>query len=154
MAGKKGGATIAEQPKSRQTKTTDQADHDASVSTTPAPMLPITVRIEKMFHDPGRNLRAIANANIGDFAVRGICILESDKGLFASMPSKSYQSADGKTKYSDVFFPVTKEARDQLTNALLSAYEQALQNQQSDAQTPAHANQTKTATQVVQVQQM
>lgn len=58
----------------------------------------------------------------GEFAVKGVKVIESSKGLFVAMPS--YKSGD---EYRDICNPITKEAREHLNDAVLTAYEQ--QNQ-------------------------
>lgn len=77
--------------------------------------------------------RATANVNVcGIFAVRGVKVLESSKGLFVAMPQ--YKVGND---YKDVCFPCTKEAYEELSNAVLNAYEQALTQKQTQAQTDA-----------------
>lgn len=97
---------------------------------------PIAVRIEKLFTDESKKLRAIASCNIGHFAVHGIRVFENEKGLFVNMPSVSYKDAQGNTQYDDVFHPVTKEGREQLVNSVIDAYKQALEQAQN--QSPTH----------------
>lgn len=58
----------------------------------------------------------------GEFAIKGVKVIEGSKGLFVAMPS--YKSGD---EYKDICNPVTKEARENLNSAVLKAYEQ--QNQ-------------------------
>ena len=66
---------------------------------------------------------ADASVNLnGCFAVRGVKVMESGKGLFVSMPS--YKSGSG--DYKDICFPCTKDARMEFDNAVLTAYQQAL----------------------------
>ena len=75
-----------------------------------------------------------ASANIGGaFAIHGIKIVDSDKGLFVSMPQSKYEK-DGKTHYSEIFHPVTADARNELYNAVLTAYGQKLDEEQSQEQ--------------------
>ena len=67
--------------------------------------------------------RATASVNInGCFAVRGVKVMESSKGLFVSMPS--YKAGNG--EYKDICFPCTKDARMEFDGAVLNAYQQAL----------------------------
>lgn len=84
----------------------------------------LDVRITSMY-PPGvqGGIRAYASATIaGCFAVRGIKIVEGGKdGLFMSMPSRKTQ--DG---YKDICFPVTEEFRNELKQAVLGAYGEAL----------------------------
>ena len=86
----------------------------------------ISVKIDRMVNYEGTNIKAIASANIANaFAVHGIKVCDSPKGLFVSMPSTSYKK-NGQTQYSETFHAVTKDARDALNNAVLEAYEQRL----------------------------
>ncbi len=48
------------------------------------------------------------------------------------MPSNSYTDKNGNTKYNDVFHAITAEARTELNNKVLEAYEQALEKQQDE----------------------
>ncbi len=88
---------------------------------------------------PEGTLRATASVNVyGDFAVRGIKVMEGTKGLFVSMPS--YKAGNG--EYKDICFPCTKEAKAEFDNAVISAYQQALTQGQTTAKqqkTPAPA---------------
>lgn len=82
---------------------------------------------------PEDTLRATASVNINDeFAIRGVRIMNGPKGHFVSMPS--YKAGNG--EYKDICFPCTTESRKEFNQAVLTAYEQALvQNQsQSSAQ--------------------
>ena len=77
--------------------------------------------------------RATASVNInGAFAIRGVKVLESSKGLFVAMPQYKVGS-----EYKDICFPCTKEAHEELNNAVMRAYEQALTQKQSQTQTDA-----------------
>ena len=64
----------------------------------------------------------------GEFAVKNVKIVEGSKGLFVSMPS--YKSGE---EYRDLFFPVTKEARAELQEAVLNEYERQMQIHKYDA---------------------
>lgn len=69
---------------------------------------------------PKGALKAIASVNInGAFAVRGIRLIEGSKGLFVAMPSQKNQ----KGEYQDICFPITAEARNDLKNAVIEAFE-------------------------------
>lgn len=98
---------------------------------------PIRVKIQRLFDNENSRLRAVASVSIGGaFAAHGIRVMDSDKGLFVAMPSNSYQSK-GETKYEDIFHPITAEARQQLNQSVLTAYDQALAEQQQKAEAPA-----------------
>ena len=93
----------------------------------------IRVRIDRMLNMDDSKIRAIASANIGDaFAIHGIKVIDSDKGPFVQMPQTSYIK-NGKTKYSELFHPITADSRNELYNEILNAYDQKLQeNAQED----------------------
>ena len=81
MAGKKGGTSVA--------SATEEKRETG-----------IRARIDRVFDDEKGKLKAVASANIGDFAVHGIRLYQDDKGeFFISMPSNSYKNAKGETQY-------------------------------------------------------
>jgi len=85
-----------------------------------------TVKINKTFNGEG-NLRGIASVNFDDcFAVTGIRIIDSKKGLFVSMPNRKV----GDSEYKDICFPVNKEYREELNAAVLNAYHQKMEESQ------------------------
>ena len=74
----------------------------------------------------------------GEFAVKNVKLVEGSKGLFISMPA--YKSGD---EYRDIFYPVTKEARAGLQEAVIAEYENQMQIHKYDhaqtAQQPQEA---------------
>ncbi len=54
--------------------------------------------------------------------ISNIRVIESDNGPFVAMPA--YQNQHG--EYQDIAFPITKEAREQLNNAVMSKYNSLL----------------------------
>ena len=79
-------------------------------------------------------LKAIASVNIGGaFAIHGLRVIDSQKGLFVQMPQNSFQR-DGKTEYSDIFHPITAEARSELNSKVLEAYEQEFTEAESESE--------------------
>ncbi|MGL4791605.1 MAG: septation protein SpoVG family protein [Anaerotignaceae bacterium] len=83
--------------------------------------LEIDVRVRGVKGDS--KLKAYASVNIGsDFAVKGIRVIEGSKGLFVAMPSQK----NHKGEYEDIFFPISKEGRERLQNAVLAEYQQLL----------------------------
>lgn len=86
----------------------------------------IRVKVDRLFPQENSKLKAIASVTIGGcFAVHGIRIMDSPKGLFVAMPSTSYKDKGGQTKYQDLFHPVTAGARTELSAAVLEAYDMA-----------------------------
>ncbi len=106
---------------------------------TPAPDAPthtgyeVKVRIDRVVDYENSRVKAIASANIGPFAVHGIRVIEGQKGLFVQMPQNSYKK-DGQTQYSEIFHPVTADARNDLYSKVLNAYQQQLENSQAASQ--------------------
>ncbi|UWG97462.1 SpoVG family protein [Dehalobacter sp. DCM] len=101
--------------------------------------LPMKVDVKIGSIRPEGNIKAYASINLNDcFAIRNVKVVDSSKGLFIAM--LSYKSGNG--EYKDICFPVTKEFREQLNNAVIDAYHQALtqsqsQNQQKAADKPS-----------------
>lgn len=94
----------------------------------------ISVRIDRLVDYDNSKLKAIASVNIGGaFAIHGLRVIDSQKGLFMQMPQNSFQR-DGKTEYSDIFHPITAEARSELNSKVLEAYEQELTKAESESE--------------------
>lgn len=146
MASKKGGGNTAP-TQNEQAKSAEKVEKkEENLQTQPAqiPIPDITVRIDKIFDDESKKLKAIASANIGPFAVHNIRIFENEKGRFINMPSVAYKDHKGNTQYDEVFHPVTKEAREALVKSVIDGYDQALVQSQNASQTPVpnHGSQT------------
>ena len=90
----------------------------------------ITARIDRLVEQDDSSVKAYASVNIGGaFAVHGIKVIDSVKGIFVSMPSNSYKK-DGKVEYSDICHPITAEARNELIDKVTEAYEIKLGEEQ------------------------
>ena len=71
-----------------------------------------------------KNLLANASVTIGGcFAIRGVRVMNSEKGAFVSMPQR--KTADG--EYKDVCFPTTAEMRKTLNSAVLGEYQRTME---------------------------
>ena len=64
--------------------------------------------------------KAFVDIAIGDFIIKGLRILAGKKGLFLGMPQE--KAKDG--NWYNAFYPVTKEARQNLTDVVLAAYQE------------------------------
>ena len=96
----------------------------------------IAVKINKVFSSKS-TVKAAASLTIdGCFAVHGLKIIDSPKGRFVAMPNEKIHD-----EYRDVCHPVTKEARQQICNTVLEAYEQYLQQNKNQCRQPSK-NQT------------
>ena len=80
------------------------------------------VRVKKVSVD-GR-MKAVASVTFDDaFVVHDIKVVEGEKGLFVAMPSK--RMPDG--EFRDIAHPISVESRAVIQDAVLGAYEQALE---------------------------
>lgn len=76
--------------------------------------------------------KAYASVVIEDgIALNDLAVVEGKNGLFVSMPQRQYTDESGATKYTNIYNPITKEARDELMSAVLGAYEKALEEADS-----------------------
>ena len=71
-------------------------------------------------YDGESKTKAFADVAIGDFIVKGLRVVQGEKGMFLGMPRE--QGKDG--KWYDSFLPATKEARENLAEVVLAAYEE------------------------------
>ena len=150
MASKKGSGNAAP-TQNEQKKPTEQAEKNNETvqnETEQQPIPNITVKIDKLFDDDSKKLKAFASANVGPFAVHGIRVFENDKGAFVSMPSVSYKDGQGNTQYDEVFHPVTKEAREALVKNVIDEYNHALEQAQIASQAPVQSGGSQTMTQM------
>lgn len=93
----------------------------------------ITAKIDRMVDGNG-STRAYASINVaGAVAIHGLRVMDSSKGLFVSMPSRSYKDQSGKTQYSDIAHAVTKDVHNAINEKVLDAYEQALRESESES---------------------
>jgi stage V sporulation protein G len=70
--------------------------------------------------DGDSKTKAFVDVAIGDFIVKGLRIVQGQKGLFLAMPQE--KSKDG--KWYNTFLPLTKEAKEDLAEVVLAAYEE------------------------------
>lgn len=75
----------------------------------------------------GSNIRGLARSYFDDcFVVNNVSIIQGREKEFVAMPSYKVKQngKDGKPQYQDVCFPVTKEFREKLYEAILECYKQ------------------------------
>ena len=85
--------------------------------------LSLTAKIDRMIERENATVKAYASVNIGGaFVIKDIAVVDGQKGMFARMPFRSYKTGSGETKYSDIAFALTDEARQSLNEAVLGAY--------------------------------
>lgn len=99
------------------------ADTTRQQKSDPAKSLDVNVKI---YPTPAQeNTKRLATASVtlgGCFAIRGIAVLDSEKGAFVSMP----QRKDAKGEYHDICFPVTSAMREALHTAVLNEYQKTV----------------------------
>jgi stage V sporulation protein G len=79
--------------------------------------------------NPKNSIVAFASANIAEvFAVNNIKVINSEKGLFVAMP----QVKDGKGEFRDICFPITREFRQKLNDAILGEYAAACERKATE----------------------
>jgi stage V sporulation protein G len=76
------------------------------------------VRLHRL--DSESKTKAFVDVSVGDFIVKDLRILQGKKGLFLGMPQE--KAKDG--NWYNAFYPVTKEARQSLTEVVLAAYQE------------------------------
>ncbi len=102
----------------------------------------ITARIDRLVNQEDSNVKAYASVNIGGmFAVHGIKVIDSVKGIFVSMPQSSYKK-DGKMQYSEICHPITAVARNELIDKVTEAYEAKLSEEQDTDNMPEDESET------------
>ena len=85
----------------------------------------LPMELEVKIYSVSTSGNVLANASVtlnGCFAIRGVKVIDSENGPFVSMPS--YKGRDG---YRDTCFPCTKEFHQQFSDAVVAAYQQALE---------------------------
>ncbi|MBQ1538768.1 MAG: SpoVG family protein [Ruminococcus sp.] len=102
----------------------------------------ISTTINRMVDKPDSAVRAFASVTLDDcFAIHGLRVIKSRKGLFVNMPSNSYKDKEGNTQYSDIFHPITKSAREAVSESVLGAYRVALtQSQKAEVEITPDGN--------------
>ena len=82
--------------------------------------------IDRMFDNPQSTLKAIASVTVENaIAIHGIKLCKQGDEFRIYMPQNSYMK-NGEKKYEDYVHPITREARFDLDNAVIYAYEQRL----------------------------
>lgn len=75
------------------------------------------------------NLLASAQIELNDeFVVTGLKVLDSKNGEFVVFPSEKWKDDE----YHDIAFPITKEAREMICDAVLDAYHEKLEGDEEE----------------------
>ena len=95
--------------------------------------IPVSAKIDRMIDRENATVKAYASVNIGgEFVIKGIAVVDGQKGMFARMPFRSYKTGSGETKYSDIAFALTDSARQSVNDAVLGAYREALEETEDE----------------------
>lgn len=73
----------------------------------------------------------LAYANVildNKFIVRGITLLETEKGRFLSMPSRKLK--DNERQYRDMCHPLNSDVRNELTQVVFEAYDEFIETEE------------------------
>ena len=133
---------MAKKQNTAQDKQQEQIQEQTPQAQNPAQEYPPMHLDVKVRPTPGKgNLLGYASVNInGCFAVSSIKVVSGENGIFTFMPS--YQDNNG--GYRDICFPITKEFRQQLNEAVVSEYQQTIEQMQAasiEAQQKAQSHQ-------------
>ena len=64
--------------------------------------------------------KAVANIVLNDqLLLRGLRVMDGENGLFVGYPFDPFRKGD---EYSNIFFPMTRELRDEIETKVLEAY--------------------------------
>jgi len=81
----------------------------------------LDLKVVRLYRFDGESkTKAFVDVAVGDFIIKGLRVLKGQKGLFLAMPQE--KGKDG--KWYNAFYPVTKEARQNLNEVVLAAYQQ------------------------------
>ncbi|MCX8172902.1 MAG: SpoVG family protein, partial [Archaeoglobaceae archaeon] len=97
-------------------------------------------KIKKTYPETDKVKASVSITIDGSYAVHGIKILETANGLVVAMPNKKIGD-----KYFDTFHPVNAEARARLVDAIMVAYNEAI-NQPVVTSNPEQADAEKSKT--------
>ena len=79
------------------------------------------IQVSRLHRFDGESkLKAFVDISFAGIVIKGLSVVSGSKGLFVSMPR--HQGKDG--KWYDTVFPTTKELREQLSEAVLTAYKE------------------------------
>jgi len=88
----------------------------------------IDVKICKTIEN-AKALKAVASITFDDaFAVHNVKVIETVKGRFIAMPSEVFKDNEGNEIHRDICHPISSSARKELEDAVLCAYEEAINN--------------------------
>ena len=98
----------------------------------------VRARIDRLVNLEDSKIKAYASVTIGNtFAVHGLRVTDSANGLFVAMPQSS-NVKDGVRRHEDIFHALSADARNELNNTVLQAYEQRIHMEEDVAEDQAN----------------
>lgn len=96
------------------------------------------VKIKLRVNTKKSNIKAYVGLSFDEcFVVNGIKVVEGNNGLFVGYPT--FKNSNG--EFKDIAYPLNKEYRDLLTQAILMKYEQEIDNhQENEKETDSYHN--------------
>lgn len=82
----------------------------------------------RIFTVESEKLRANVSITFDEQLVMWVKLVEGKYGLYINFPCHSYEDKNGEIKYKDDVFPITKEFREDIIDAVLDAYGEATAN--------------------------
>ena len=80
-----------------------------------------SIQVSRIYKvDGDSKLKAFVDVSLGGIVVKGLRIVDGSNGLFVSMPQ--HQGKDG--KWYNTVYPANKETQKQLSDLILSAYQE------------------------------
>ena len=97
-----------------------------------------------LFNKKNNNLKAFVQVELdSQLVLTGIKLVKGNKGLFLGMPSQKWDSDE---EYHDIYFPITGEFREELTEAVIDAYKQAKKEEEEEEEAPKKKKSSKKST--------
>lgn len=94
-----------------------------------------------LFNKKNNNLKAFVQVELdSELVLTGIKLVKGNKGLFLGMPSQKWDSDE---EYHDIYFPITGEFREELTEAVIDAYKQAKKEEEEEEEAPKKKSKKK-----------
>ena len=90
------------------------------------PAVPVKLDVSVRVYPSKTEGNPLAYASVtlgGCFAVKGIRVMDSEKGAFVAMPDRK----DSKGEYHEVCFPTTAEMREALNTAVMGEYHRVVE---------------------------
>lgn len=91
----------------------------------------IRVSIGQVYSNSDSRQKAIGDIILDNaMYLKGIRLIENQENqLFVAMPSRSYE-VDGHKKYNDIFYALTKEVKEKITEKAIESYDKKRQTQE------------------------